>query len=138
MRKISARNQLKGTVADVVKGATTSHVKHRHRWWIDRDRLDHQRGGRRIEARQGPARLRGHQGLRRSRWRSITEIVVREDEIRATERAIEWPDATDAGLIFIGRIHTPWTSRMECPRQGRPTDPFAGLRLFEPWLERRS
>jgi molybdopterin-binding protein len=25
--KISARNQLKGTVVDVVKGATTSHVK---------------------------------------------------------------------------------------------------------------
>jgi tRNA (adenine37-N6)-methyltransferase len=26
-----------------------------------------------------------------------------EDEIRAAERAIEWPEATDAGLIFIGR-----------------------------------
>lgn len=25
--KISARNQLKGTVVDVVKGATTSHVR---------------------------------------------------------------------------------------------------------------
>jgi molybdopterin-binding protein len=42
--------------------------------------------------------------------------MVREDEVRAAKRAIEWPDATDAGLIFIGRIHTPWTSRMECPR----------------------
>jgi molybdopterin-binding protein len=27
MMKISARNQLKGTIVDVIKGATTSHVR---------------------------------------------------------------------------------------------------------------
>ena len=59
--------------------------------------------------------------------------MVREDEIRAAERAIEWPDATDAGLIFIGRIHTPWTSRMDCPRQGRHDGPTCRIEVFEPW-----
>jgi hypothetical protein len=29
------------------------------------------------------------------------------------------PPTMDAGLIFIGRIHTPWTSRLQTPRQGR-------------------
>ena len=59
--------------------------------------------------------------------------MVREDEIRAAERAIEWPDATDAGLIFIGRIHTPWTARMDCPRQGRHDGPTCRIEVFEPW-----
>jgi tRNA (adenine37-N6)-methyltransferase len=59
--------------------------------------------------------------------------MVREDEIRTAERAIEWPDATDAGLIFIGRIHTPWTSRMDCPRQGRHDGPTCRIEVFEAW-----
>jgi tRNA (Thr-GGU) A37 N-methylase len=58
--------------------------------------------------------------------------MVREDEIRATERAIEWPDATDDGLVFVGRIHTPWTSRMDCPRQGRLDGPTCRIEIFEP------
>ena len=32
--KISARNVLKGKIVDVIKGATTAHVKNRH-WWRD-------------------------------------------------------------------------------------------------------
>ena len=61
--------------------------------------------------------------------------MVREDEIRAAERAIEWPDATDAGLIFIGRIRTPWTNRMDCPRQGRLDGPTCRIEVFEPWRD---
>jgi tRNA-Thr(GGU) m(6)t(6)A37 methyltransferase TsaA len=61
--------------------------------------------------------------------------MVRENEIRAAERAVEIPEATDAGLIFIGRIHTPWTSRMDCPRQGRLDGPLCRIELFEPWSE---
>lgn len=61
--------------------------------------------------------------------------MVREDEIRAAERAIEWPDATDAGLIFIGRISTPWTSRLDCPRQGRRDGPSCRIEVFELWRE---
>jgi tRNA (adenine37-N6)-methyltransferase len=60
--------------------------------------------------------------------------MVREDEIRTAERAIEWPEATDAGLIFIGRIRTPWTSRMDCPRQGRHDGPTCRIEVFDPWV----
>jgi tRNA-Thr(GGU) m(6)t(6)A37 methyltransferase TsaA len=60
--------------------------------------------------------------------------MVREDEIRVAERAVEhWPQATDAGLIYIGRIRTPWTSRMGCPRQGRADGPVCRIEVFEPW-----
>jgi tRNA-Thr(GGU) m(6)t(6)A37 methyltransferase TsaA len=61
--------------------------------------------------------------------------MVREDEIRAAERAIEWPEATDAGLIFVGRISTPWTSRLDCPRQGRRDGPLCRIEVFDPWRE---
>ncbi len=44
------------------------------------------------------------------------------------------PPATDAGLVFIGRIRTPWTSRLECPRQGRPDGPVCRIEIFEPWV----
>ena len=42
--------------------------------------------------------------------------MVRENEIREAEVAVTLPTPTDAGVLFIGRIHTPWTSRMETPR----------------------
>lgn len=61
--------------------------------------------------------------------------MVREDEIRAAERAIELPDAKDAGLLFIGRIHTPWKSRMDCPRQGRADGPTCRIEVFAPWTD---
>lgn len=61
--------------------------------------------------------------------------MVRMNEIRDGERAVEVPAATDAGLIFIGRIHTPWTSRLETPRQGRKDGPICRLEILEPWVE---
>jgi hypothetical protein len=33
--------------------------------------------------------------------------MVRESEIRAAELAVAMPPLTDAGLVFIGRTHTP-------------------------------
>jgi tRNA-Thr(GGU) m(6)t(6)A37 methyltransferase TsaA len=44
------------------------------------------------------------------------------------------PPASDAGLVFIGRIHTPWTSRMMTPRQGRRDGPVCRIEVFEPWV----
>ena len=61
--------------------------------------------------------------------------MVREDEMRAGEKAITWPGAHDAALVFIGRIHTPWTSRTDCPRQGRQDGPVCRIEVFEPWAE---
>jgi len=60
--------------------------------------------------------------------------MVRRNEIRAGERAVTMPEANDAGLVFIGRIHTPWTDRLQCPRQGRLDGPACRIELFEPWV----
>jgi tRNA (adenine37-N6)-methyltransferase len=60
--------------------------------------------------------------------------VVREDELRQAEVAVTPPPATDAGVLFIGAIHTPWTSRLETPRQGRPDGPVCRIEVFEPWV----
>ena len=61
--------------------------------------------------------------------------MVRENEIREKEVAVAAPQATDAGLVFIGTIRTPWTSRLTCPRQGRADGPVCRIELFPPWDE---
>jgi tRNA (adenine37-N6)-methyltransferase len=60
-------------------------------------------------------------------------MMVREDEVRAGEEAVEAPPPVDAGLVFIGTIRTPWTSRLETPRQGRADGPACRIEVFEPW-----
>ncbi|MGB3502963.1 MAG: tRNA (N6-threonylcarbamoyladenosine(37)-N6)-methyltransferase TrmO [Mesorhizobium sp.] len=60
--------------------------------------------------------------------------MVRENEIRAGEVEIIEPPANDAGLVFIGTIRTPWTSRLMTPRMGRLDGPVCRLELFEPWV----
>jgi tRNA (adenine37-N6)-methyltransferase len=60
--------------------------------------------------------------------------MAQSDEIRAGEVAIEAPPAGDAGLVFIGRIHTPWADRLSCPRQGRSDGPICRIEVFEPWV----
>lgn len=55
--------------------------------------------------------------------------------LRAAERAVAWPEATDAGLVFIGRIRTPWTAKADCPRQGRADGPTCRIEVFELWAE---
>ncbi|MCO5093308.1 tRNA (N6-threonylcarbamoyladenosine(37)-N6)-methyltransferase TrmO [Bosea sp. (in: a-proteobacteria)] len=61
--------------------------------------------------------------------------MVRENEIRKNEVAVAPPEASDAGLVFIGTIRTPWTSRLTCPRQGRADGPICRIELFPPWDE---
>lgn len=60
--------------------------------------------------------------------------TMQENEIRPGEVATTPPVATDAGLVYIGRIRTPWKSREETPRQGRRDGPTCEIELFEPWL----
>lgn len=57
----------------------------------------------------------------------------RENEVRAGEVTVEPPPATDAGLVFVGRIRTPWVTRAETPRQGQPDGPVCRLEIFDPW-----
>jgi tRNA-Thr(GGU) m(6)t(6)A37 methyltransferase TsaA len=60
--------------------------------------------------------------------------MVQESEIREGELAVEMPPARDAGLVFIGRIRTPWSSREDTPRQGSFDGPVCRLEIFEPWV----
>ncbi|MET3927105.1 tRNA (N6-threonylcarbamoyladenosine(37)-N6)-methyltransferase TrmO [Devosia sp. 2618] len=61
--------------------------------------------------------------------------MFREQEIRQGEVQVAVPEQVDAWLIYIGRIHTPWTSRMECPRQGRHDGPLCRIEIFSPWVQ---
>ena len=60
--------------------------------------------------------------------------MVRLNEIRRNEVAVEPPAPLDAGLVFIGTIRTPWTSRLDCPRQGRLDGPICRIEVYEPWV----
>jgi tRNA-Thr(GGU) m(6)t(6)A37 methyltransferase TsaA len=60
--------------------------------------------------------------------------MVRENEIRPSEVRVTMPPPADAGLVFVGRIRTPWTSRLETPRQGRADGPLCRIEVFEPWV----
>ena len=60
--------------------------------------------------------------------------MVRLNEVRRNEVAVEAPSSFDAGLTFIGVIRTPWTSRLDCPRQGRADGPICRIEVAEPWV----
>ena len=60
--------------------------------------------------------------------------MVRLNEVRRNEVAVEATGAFDAGLTFIGTIRTPWTSRLDCPRQGRADGPVCRIEVDEPWV----
>ncbi|SEM00832.1 tRNA-Thr(GGU) m(6)t(6)A37 methyltransferase TsaA [Roseovarius azorensis] len=53
--------------------------------------------------------------------------------LRSGERTVTPPETPDAGLWFIGRIHTPWAMREDCPRQGRLDGPECRIEIFAPW-----
>jgi len=59
--------------------------------------------------------------------------MVRLNEVRSGEVAVDLPAHTDAEVYFIGRIHTPWTDRLACPRQGRLDGPTCRIEVFAPW-----
>ncbi|WP_243038737.1 tRNA (N6-threonylcarbamoyladenosine(37)-N6)-methyltransferase TrmO [Dyella sedimenti] len=60
--------------------------------------------------------------------------MVRLNEIRRNEVAVEVPTPDHAGLVFIGMIRTPWTSRLDCPRMGRSDGPVCRIEIHEPWV----
>jgi tRNA-Thr(GGU) m(6)t(6)A37 methyltransferase TsaA len=59
--------------------------------------------------------------------------MVRLNEIRAGELAVELPAHFDAQVYFIGTIRTPWHSRLEAPRQGRVDGPTCRIEVAPPW-----
>jgi len=60
--------------------------------------------------------------------------MVQDKALREGEVVVDTPKANEAGLVFIGRIRTPWTSREDTPRQGRHDGPVCRLEIFEPWV----
>jgi tRNA-Thr(GGU) m(6)t(6)A37 methyltransferase TsaA len=61
--------------------------------------------------------------------------MVALNDIRRNEVAVELPVPDDAGLIFIGTIRTPWTSRQDCPRRGRDDGPICSIEVGERWID---
>ena len=49
--------------------------------------------------------------------------------IRPGEKTVELPAKPDAGLYFIGRIHTPWQTRDDCPKNARESDAVCTVEL---------
>jgi tRNA-Thr(GGU) m(6)t(6)A37 methyltransferase TsaA len=45
--------------------------------------------------------------------------VPSDGEARPGEVSVPLPEQFDVGLYFIGRIHTPWKTRKDCPRNVR-------------------
>src|SRR4029078_5088368 len=61
-------------------------------------------------------------------------MMVRESEVREGEITVDTPPARDAALFYIGRIRTPWKSRLGTPRRDRFDGPVCRLEIFEPWV----
>ena len=55
------------------------------------------------------------------------------DATRPGELEVELPEETDAGLVFIGRIRTPFASRDQCPRQGKADGPVCRIEVNPLW-----
>jgi len=53
--------------------------------------------------------------------------------IRDGEVAVELPEQYDASLYFIGRIHTPWKERKDCPKNPRESDAVCTIEVDPRW-----
>jgi tRNA (Thr-GGU) A37 N-methylase len=65
-----------------------------------------------------------------------TSAMTDADEVRPGEIAVTLPQDFDAGLYFIGRIHTPWTRRRDCPKNPREAGEAESTIEIDPrWAE---
>jgi len=51
--------------------------------------------------------------------------------VRPGEVTIDLPAAPDEGVYFIGRIHTPWRRREDCPKNARESDAVCTVEVGE-------
>ena len=65
-------------------------------------------------------------------WHRLAMI---DNSPRSGEIAVSLPQATDAGVYFIGTIRTPWKVRGECPRRGSPDGPICSIVVDERWRQ---
>lgn len=61
------------------------------------------------------------------------EATESETGLRPGELAVPLPPQIDAGVYFIGTIHTPWRLRSECPKRGSPDGPVCSIVVDERW-----
>ena len=54
--------------------------------------------------------------------------------LREGEAAVELPARFDASLYYIGRIHTPWKRREDCPKNPRETAAECTIVLDPRWV----
>jgi tRNA-Thr(GGU) m(6)t(6)A37 methyltransferase TsaA len=59
--------------------------------------------------------------------------MAKDFGIREGEVATDLPAQFDAGLYYIGRIHTPWKERKDCPKNARESDAVCTVELDERW-----
>ena len=55
--------------------------------------------------------------------------------LRDGEVAVELPKQFDASVYFIGRIHTPWKRREDCPKNGRESDAACAIEVDPRWAQ---
>jgi tRNA (adenine37-N6)-methyltransferase len=58
-----------------------------------------------------------------------------DGDLRRGEVAVALPAVTDAGVYFIGTIHTPWRVRSECPKRGSLDGPVCTIEVDERWRQ---
>jgi tRNA-Thr(GGU) m(6)t(6)A37 methyltransferase TsaA len=49
------------------------------------------------------------------------------------EVATDLPAAFDASLYYVGRIHTPWKQRKDCPKNARESEAVCTIEVDERW-----
>ena|SRR5690348_12355128 len=62
--------------------------------------------------------------------RQMTDDTIRDGEVAAI-----LPAHLDAGVYFIGTIHTPWHRREDCPKRGSLDGPICTIVVDEAWRE---
>jgi tRNA (adenine37-N6)-methyltransferase len=69
----------------------------------------------------------------------VIDPAMTDSESDTTQRpgevAIPLPDHADAGVTFIGAVHTPWRTRDECPKRGSSDGPVCSIVVDERWRE---
>ena len=51
------------------------------------------------------------------------------------EKTVDLPEKSDACVYFIGRIHTPWKERKDCPKNARESEAVCTIELDPRWAE---
>jgi hypothetical protein len=64
---------------------------------------------------------------------TVSEIDHDAYALRQGEVAVELPERFDASLYYIGRIHTPWKRRDDCPKNPRESDAVCTIVVDPHW-----